>query len=347
MKNKLRVLFDVSPLHNAHAVRGIGMYTKLLLENLNQIKGIKVLKSTSSLAKTFDPDIIHYPFFDFFSATLPMYSTKKTVVTIHDVIPLIFPKYYPAGMRGSLSLRYQRFALRSVTAVVTDSLASKEDIVKHLGYAKDKIHVVPLAGNPAIKKTTKTETKRVLKKHNLPKNYILYVGDINYNKNLPQLIKAVKFLPKQINLILAGKNFRKQDIPEWQWISSQVELSDVADRVFFANSLADEQELSAVYTGALCYVQPSLYEGFGLPVLEAMQAHTPVVCCKNSSLTEVGDGHVVYADCEAESLTDGIMQVNAWSDQKRQEVIAKAAAWAKSFNWKKTAQETLEVYKKI
>lgn len=347
MKNKLRVLLDVSPLSNAHALRGIGMYTKLLMKHLDQIKDIKILKSSSSLAKTFDPDVIHYPYFDFFAPSLPMYSVKKTVVTIHDVIPLIFPKYYPAGLRGSLSLRYQRFALHSVTAVVTDSQASKDDIVKHLGYPKEKIHVVHLAGNPEIKNTTKAEINKVRKKHKLPKNYVIYVGDINYNKNLPQLIKAIKFLPRQINLVLAGKNFREQNIPEWQWISSQIELSDVSDRVYFANNLADEQDLSAIYSGALCYVQPSLYEGFGLPVLEAMQAHTPVVCCENSSLIEVGNGHVVFTNCEAESIADGIMQVNAWSDEIRQQTITDAENWANSFNWGKTAQTMFEIYKKI
>ncbi len=347
MKNKLRVLFDASPMFNAHAIRGVGIYTRLLMEHLNQIKGLKVLKSSSSLAKTFDPDVVHYPYFDFFSPSLPIHSVKKTVVTIYDVIPLIFPKYYPYGLRGSLSLRYQRFALHSVTAVVTVSQASKDDIVRHLGYPKEKIHVVQAAGNPAIKKTTKVETKRVRKKHGLPKNYVLYVGDINYNKNLPQLIKAVKFLPEQINLVLAGKNFRQQNIPEWQWISSQIELSDVKDRVFFANELTDEKELSAVYSGALCYVQPSLYEGFGLPVLEAMQAHTPVVSSENSSLIEVGNGHVVFVNSQAESLADGIMQVNAWPDSKRQKVINDAEAWAKSFSWKKTAQQMFEIYKKI
>ncbi len=340
----IKVLLNTEALSNGHAVRGVGTYTRLLLKHLKKLDEVEVLKASSSLAATFDPDVIHYPYFDFFAPTLPIASTKTRVVTIHDTIPLIFPEHYPPGMRGSLSFRYQRLALKTVTAVITDSQSSKEDIVKHLGYPKDKIQVVHLAGNPAVTKVKAKKIKQVRQKHSIPKNYILYVGDINYNKNLPQLIKAVKYLPKQLSLVLVGKNFREQDIPEWQWIASQIELSDVDDRVMMLNNVGNTKDLSAVYSGAACYVQPSLYEGFGLPVLEAMQAETPVVCCENSSLTEIGDGHVVFTDCSAEALAEGVKKVQAWTKKERAEVVKKAKTWAKSFSWEKTAQETLAVY---
>lgn len=349
MPKKINILLNTDPLNNANAYRGVGMYTKFLFESLQKIDFLKIVKSTSVQAKDFEPDIVHFPFFDLFFSTLPVINTRRTIVTIHDVIPLIFPKHYPAGVKGTIALNQQKMALKTVEAVITDSKTSKEDIIKHLGYSLEKIHVIPLAGNPNISQSTKKEILKVRKKYQLPKEYVLYVGDINYNKNIPQLIKAMKFLPKRINLVLLGKNFKEQNIPEWHWIQTQIELSNVSDRVYMINNIQakDETELSAIYSGAFCYVQPSLYEGFGLPILEAMQAQTPVVSCENSSLIEVGAGHVVFVDSSAQSIADGVKQVMSWKDDKRAEVVKKALGWANTFSWDKTAQETGELYQSL
>jgi glycosyltransferase involved in cell wall biosynthesis len=349
VSKKINILLNTDPLNNANAYRGVGMYTKFLFEYLQKIDSLKIVKSTSVQAQSFNPDVVHFPFFDLFFTTLPVINARKTVVTIHDVIPLIFPKHYPTGVKGSLALKQQQMALKTVEAVITDSKASKKDIAQYLGYSQEKIHVIPLAGNPNIKQTSQKEIQRVRKKYQLPKEYVLYVGDINYNKNIPQLIKAIKYLPKKISLVLVGKNFKEQNIPEWQWIQTQIELSNVSDRVCMINNIQakDDSELSAIYSGAFCYVQPSLYEGFGLPILEAMQAQTPVVSCQNSSLLEVGAGNVVYTDCNAESIADGVKQVMAWTDEKRAEVIEQALGWANTFSWDKTAQETYVLYQSL
>ncbi len=349
MIDKIKVLIDTSPLTNSNQARGVGTYTRFLTQELEKLPEIKLERSTHKTSEGFKPDIAHYPNFDLFFPTLPLVKKAKTVLTIHDLIPLIFPEHYQPGVKGSVNWKRQQLALKTVKAIITDSIASKNDIVKFLNFPEDRVEVVYLAGNPEITPASEKEIKKVKKEYKLPSNYVLYVGDINYNKNLVQLIKAVKYLPEKIHLVLLGKSFKEQDIPEWQWIETQISLSDVKDKIHFINDITvgGTQAISAIYSGAVCYVQPSLYEGFGLPVLEAMQAKTPVVSTNNSSLTEVGGKQVVYVGEKAEKIADGVKQVIAWSNETRAEKIEEAFKWAESFSWQKTARETARVYRKV
>lgn len=349
MSKKIKVLLDTSPLSNSNQVRGVGTYTRFLAQELEEIESLELERSTRKTSEGFNPDVVHFPFFDLFFPTLPLVKKAKTIVTIHDVIPLLFPEHYPVGIRGKISWKRQSTALKNVKMIITDSNSSKNDIVSKLKIPEEKIEVVYLAGNPEISFVNNSLVEKTKKLLRLPKEYLLYVGDINYNKNLIQLIKAMKYLPERVNLVLLGKNFKEQEIPEWQWITSQISLSDVADRVQFINNITvgDHQTISAIYTGAICYVQPSLYEGFGLPILEAMQANVPVVCSNNSSLIEVGGKHAVFTDSDAESLAEGIKDVISWPDEKRNEIVKQALKWAESFTWQKVAQETAKIYHKV
>jgi glycosyltransferase involved in cell wall biosynthesis len=339
-----KIFLDTSPLRNAHAGRGIGSYTRHLQAALLQDKSLEMLEQAT------EAELIHYPFFDLFAPTLPLLSRKPIVVTIHDVIPLLFSKFYPLGKRARVNLVRQRLALRQVARVITDSEASKTDIAKYLKVKLDKISVVPLAANPELRAASASEQQRVKRKYKLPATYLLYVGDINYNKNLPQLIKALKYLPPKVKLVLLGQNFRQQDIPEWQWIESQVALSDVGQRVKFLTEVPSQatDDLSAIYSGALAYVQPSLYEGFGLPVLEAMQCQTPVICHNNSSLAEVAlNKAMIAAEPTAEAFAQQVEQIMGWSVAMRQQFLTKAAKWANTFTWRKTARLTAVVYQQV
>lgn len=345
----MKILIETSPLSSGHAIRGIGIYTRLLTQTLEAELGIEVVRSETPAAKDFVPDLIHYPYFDFFFETLPLIKKAPTLVTIHDVIPLIFPKHYQSGVKGKLRFLKQKAALKNVKGVITDSVASKNDIQEHLGFPSEKITVVSLAANPELKAASAKEIRSVKRRYKLPKNYVLYVGDINYNKNIPQLIKAVRYLPRHTKLVCVGRSFTPQDIPEWQWIQTQLALSDVEQRVKFISNLSgtDNQDLAAIYSGAQVYVQPSLYEGFGLPVLEAMQCKTPVVATKTSSLPEVGGKNAVYTQPTAEELAQGINQVLSLSKTKRQKMVNAAYKWSQNFSWKKTAKETAAVYQRV
>lgn len=357
--NNITVLLDTSPLRSGSQMRGIGMYTRLLKAGLEQLDEVTVvpieskddIRNFHKSAANYDPKttVIHYPFFDLFFSTLPLFRKFKTVVTVHDVIPLLFPQYYKPGRKGKLRFFKQAFALQSVDAVITDSKSSQADIIKHLRIKSEYVHPIYLAAPPTITAQSERSQQAVKADLQLPEQYVLYVGDINYNKNIPQLIKMLKFLPDDVHLVCVGKNFVEQDIPEWHWIESQIALSDVPQRVKFISTLGvDESDrLAAIYSGAIAYVQPSLYEGFGLPVLEAMQAKVPVVAARNSSLVEVTGDHAVLVEPTAELMAEGVNDVIKWTKTHRQEVIKSAYTWSQEFTWTKVAEETLAVYKKV
>ncbi|NCS97954.1 MAG: glycosyltransferase family 4 protein [Candidatus Pacebacteria bacterium] len=344
----LTVLIDTLPLGTGHAARGIGSYTRNLLHELEEFNDISVVKSSAE-DQPKHIDVVHYPFFDLFFDTLSVIRKVKTVVTIHDVIPLIFPEFYPAGVKGKLRFNKQKLALKFVSAVITDSESSKKDIIKHLGVPESKIHVIYLASNPSLEPQSEYAIAKVRKKYALPKQYVLYVGDINYNKNIPQLIKTLKFLPESIHLVCVGKNFTPEPIPEWKWVEQQLALSNVGERVhFLTDVLVDAtDELSALYSGAIAYIQPSLYEGFGLPLLEAMKCRVPVISSNTSSLTEVAGDHALLVEPTAEAFAQAVLSINEWSKSKRERWVASASSWQKTFTWKKTAQETKKVYEQV
>ncbi|MBQ6438409.1 glycosyltransferase [bacterium] len=324
--------------------RGVGRYTRWLLETLEE-RGQVTLTDKRETA-----DIVHYPWWDLYKATLQkVNSDQKLVVTVHDIIPYLFPDDYPVGIMGKINFWRQRHRLRQATMVIADSNATKKDVSEKFHLDSEKIKVVYLAANPNLQPASNQDIVQVKKSYALSERYILYVGDINFNKNLPQLIKALKFVDDQeMDLVMVGKNFVPQEIPEWQVISEQLDLSEVKNRVKFLTSVTTDRELSALYSGASVYVQPSYYEGFGLPVLEAMSCGCPVVCAKNSSLSEVGGQAAIYAaSTRAEDLAAAINKVQQLTAKQRQEVIEQGQSWAATFTWDKTAARVEKVYAQV
>ncbi len=341
-----QVYLDLQPLSTGHAGRGIGMYTRKLLESLQAEKTVTIITDPLQMNAA---QVIHYPYFDLFFPTLPVKSKKKRVVTIHDVIPLEFPEQYKPGYKGKFSFLYQKNALRFVDTIITDSEYSKLKIIEKLGQPADKIQVIYLAAGQEFKEQTATQITEARTQLELLETYILYVGDINYNKNIPQLIKALKFLPDEIHLVCLGKNFVPQEIPEWSWIEAQIAMSDVTNRVHFLTDISAQKQalLPSVYAGALAYIQPSLSEGFGLPVLEALASGCPVISTRLGSLPEVCGEVALFTEPHAESIALAVTDVASWTPAERKNYVKKGIAWSETFSWKKTAQKTIEVYTNI
>lgn len=344
----IKVLIDTSPLASASAIRGIGVYTRFLVEYLEKSNLVEVQRSTTQ-KNDFKPDIIHYPFFDFFFATLPIFRKAKTIVTLHDCIPLRFLEYNKPGIRGLLNLIRQSLLLRSVQGIITDSQSSKADIQHFLKIKDEKIYPIYLAANPEVKGVTPALQNSIRKKYSLPKTYLLYVGDINYNKNLPSLIKSLIHLPWNIKLVLVGKNFIQSNIKEWKWIEAQIAASQVQNRVVFVNDIQSEasDDLAAIYAGALAYVQPSFFEGFGLPVLEAMQCLTPVIAANNSSLTEISKGAAILIKPTADEIAKAVETIMSWQEIEKTRILEAAFRHSQKFTWEKVAADTIQVYKNI
>jgi glycosyltransferase involved in cell wall biosynthesis len=346
---KLTVMLDTTPLTSGHAHRGIGMYTQALSAALSARDDIQLVTAVECATQQLPPDLIHYPYFDLFYPTLPFHFRQKAIITIHDVIPLLFPEHHRPGKRGMLNLYRQKTALKCINGVITVSETSKADITAKLGVPAEKIFVAHNAGNPAIQAQSPAKIAAAREKYALPDKYVLYVGDINYNKNIPQLIKMVKFLPDAVQLVCVGKNFRPHDIPEWNWIETQLALSDVVARVQFLATIPSDEpaELAAIYSGAEAYVQPSLYEGFGLPVVEAMQCKCPVVSSNRGALPEVAGEHALFSEPIAEPLAEQVKTVLEWSKAERVRRTNGAQKWAAQYSWEQSAASTVACYKAI
>ena len=331
----MRIALVIPPIIG-HALRGTGVYTDALYEALKKIENMEVTKIPyGSNFQNFD--IVHYPYFDPFFLTLPLVKKIPTVVTVHDLIPLAFPSKFPKGLRGFLKWRLQRRSLTNVSAVITDSQASKVDICRFTGISENKVQVVYLGVGKQFKQLNKSR-----------KNFILYVGDINYNKNIPRLLgafhKAVGTFP-DLKLMLVGKGF-VTDTRELQNLKKLVKTFGIAQKVVMIGSV-DEKRLVDLYNTASLYVQPSLAEGFGLPVLEAMACGCPVVVSNCSSLSEItNDASVEVDPLDEQSIASGILSIiNDKNHRKKLSLLG--LKHVGRFSWEKTAAKTLEVYKKV
>lgn len=353
----MKVAIDVSPLKTAHQFRGIGAYTKHLVKALQTVKRADfeaVLVEEREILK--DCDLIHYPYFDLFFMTLPLMRKKKTVVTIHDTTPLVFPEHYPPGIKGKLKFGAQKLALRTVSGVITDSKNSKKDIVKYLDYPKEKIHIIYLAAADIFKPITDHRSLVTVKqKYHLPNRFVLYVGDVNYNKNILGLVKACKSI--KVPLVIVGKQAAQKEFdrthPENQdlvWLQEKAKeklpITDHRSLVTLLGFVPDK-DLVALYNLATVYCQPSFYEGFGLPVLEAMACGTPVVTSKKASLPEIAGKAAVFIDpYDINDITNGLI-VAIDDGDLREDLIARGLKQAKKFSWEKVANETYKVYQEI
>lgn len=346
----MKVAIDVSPLKSAHQFRGIGVYTKRLVEALKKHPAADlevVLVEEGNIPK--NCDLIHYPYYDLFWSTLPLARKKKTVVTIHDTIPLIFPKHYPPGVKGRLRFQKQKLALKTASAVICDSKNSKKDIVKYLDFPDDKIYVVYLAPGEEFKPITDHRSLTAIRrKYRFPKQFVLYVGDVNYNKNVLGLVKACKKI--KVPLVIVGKQAAQKSFDhkhiENQPLKTLIDEYGKDPDIIRLGFVPDE-DLVVIYNLATVYCQPSFYEGFGLPVLESMVCGTPVVASKKSSLPEiVGRAAVLIDPYDIIDIANGLT-VAIEDRDLREDLIQKGLKQAKKFSWKKTADGTYKVYQKM
>jgi glycosyltransferase involved in cell wall biosynthesis len=287
-------------------------------------------------------DLAHVPYFG--SALVPH---VPTVVTIHDLIPVVLPLY-----RGSAKVRaYTRLvslAARRAHAIIADSEASRRDIIKHLGIAPEKIRVVYLAADPSYRPVIdNSELPRVRAKYGLPEQFVLYFGGFDQRKNVPNLVRAfvkvAQGLGEDCSLVLAGR-VPTSVSPLFPDVRALVNELDLSDQTCFIGAVA-EADKPALYTLAACFAWPSYYEGFGLPVLEAMACGTPVVAGDAGSLPEiVADAGFLVPPDNINKLAGAII-ASVIDAPLRAEHRARGLARAATFSWEKCALETVQVYK--
>lgn len=267
----------------------------------------------------------------------------KTVAMVHDLTTLLFPEYH---VRSNVFLHNQRFKrLNCVDGILTNSQATKSDIVKHLDINPDKIFVTHLGADKRFRQMEKEDVYPILQKYKLHKPYILFVGTLEPRKNVETLICAFNQLKQTHNipheLVLAGQK-------GWLYekIFEAIESSPFKSDIRLMDYLPDN-DVPALMNGAEVFAYPSFYEGFGLPVLEAMQCGAPVVISNISSLPEVGGEACLYVHPESsDELSETLYKV--LRDKASQKTLSeKGVERAKQFSWEKCAEETLKAYGEV
>lgn len=279
------------------------------------------------------------------SHTLPLFRKPglKTVMTIHDLGSEYLPQYHQIKQRLYLSFMIH-YQIKTTSHLIAVSEATKKDLIKKIGVKPEKISVVYEGVNFT---EDKIDSKRyIINNFDTSKNkYLLFVGTIQPRKNLERLIKSYhKFVTQQKtdcpNLVLAGGK---------GWLSEEIynlpkELK-IEDKVKFLGYVSD-LDLPILYKNAEAFVFPSLFEGFGLPILEAMFYKIPVLTSNTSSLPEVaGDAAILVDPYSQESIYKGLIKISDKNDTTK--LLIKASEQIKKFDWQKSAKETLEVLKQV
>ncbi len=325
--------------HDQSKGRGVGVYGSNLLESLKKIKGVKIVDS--------NPDIIHYTFFDLFYPTLKINPHVPNIVTVHDVTPLVLAEKYPKGVRSTIGLFRQWHQLKKAAAIITDSECSRKDISKILRIDESKVFVTLLAANSLYRKKVGDDAKnKIINKYNLPDKFILTVaGGPNPNKNLPNLAEVTERM--NIPLVIVGGGINQKLIkPVAPELIDLVRL-EVYQHIIRLDSVPNE-ELLVIYNLATAYVQASLYEGFGIPLLEAMVAECPIISSKTSSLPEIyHPDTITFSPKSLKSMEKAISKFLKLTSPQKKLYIQNNKERSGFFSWSKTASETVALYRKI
>ena len=287
------------------------------------------------------PDVFHAPHY-----VLPAAVRCRSVVTIHDCIHLMFPQYLPNRAAYAYARTTMWNAARKATRILTVSQASKDDILRFFAVPPGKIEVVYNAIDDWFwTPPDPADVARVRERYQLDQRFVLYVGNIKPHKNLVRLIEAYDLLRRRgfddVKLLIIGDEISK--LPA---LRRAVHTHKLHKHVRFLGYLPDET-LSILYRLASLFVFPSLYEGFGLPPLEAMACGTPVVTSNVSSLPEVtGDAAVLVDPYDVESITAGMQRVLD-NPGLSQELREKGVARSRDFSWERSVERTRRVYEEV
>jgi len=269
---------------------------------------------------------------------MPYWPKVPTVLTIYDLIPLLFPGH--SSRRARLLFRWTTaLALRSAERVIAISEATRRDLLDHFHLPAERVITTPLAADPAFRPQPLASITALRTRYGLPEQFVLYLGSNKPHKNLVRLVESWKLVNGK--LVIAGA--WDERYPEARRRAEELGLGD---NVLWLGPVP-EANLPALYAAATLFVFPSLYEGFGLPVLEAMACGTPVVCSNRSSLPEVaGDAAILVNPLDVNALAEAIEHVLA-DRALRTEMRAKGLAQVCHFTWEKTAQQTLNAYRTL
>jgi len=274
----------------------------------------------------------------------PLFHRGNLVTTIHDLGFLHIPNTFSRWEVWRSKILIRMTAQRS-DQLITGSNFSKKDILRQYQLPAHKVHVVPLGAslNPSLQKE-EPESHKTLQKHRIQKPYLLCVGRLNPRKNLLTLVKAFSWLKNKSQiphrLVIAGKkDFNTREV------MGSIQKSPVSQEILFTG-LVPDQDLRHLYKEADIFIYPSLFEGVGLPVLEAMSLGVPVITSNSTSLKETaGDAALLVDPLDTKALSRAMEKLIS-SQKLRKSYSRKGRTRAKNFSWRSTARQTLEIYEK-
>ena len=283
-----------------------------------------------------EPDIVHLPNQNF--ARFALLRRNPYIVTVHDLIRFFFG-FDHETLTERLWLRLDTWGIRRASHLIVPSHHTKGDLISYLKIPEDRISVIYNGLDHNVFKPVSAQTGY--------EPYILYVGSERPRKNLGRLLEAFALLKKEfpeLKLVKVGSRGRSERYRR-NTLSRAISLG-IAEDVVFVDHVSDE-ELAGYYSAAALLVYPSLYEGFGLPPLEAMACGCPVVASNTSSLPEViGDAGIMVDPCDVPALAQAMRRV--LSDSRlRGELVEKGLKRAQRFSWDRAAEQTWEVYRKV
>ncbi len=298
------------------------------------------------LARALRLDLYHSPYY-----LIPYVMPCPTVVTIHDLIPYLYPDSLPNPRLSGVFAAAIRLALRRAAWVLVDAASTRDDLARVMRADPARVTAAPLAADASFHPASPDEIAALRARLGLGAPYLLYLGINKPHKNLPRLVEAWAALPADLRagrqLVLAGREDPRY--PQARELAARLGLGG---EVRFLGAVAGD-DMPALYSGALGFVFPSVYEGFGLPVLEAMACGAPTACANTSSLAEiVGDASsadapaLLFDPHDVASLRDALARLLA-DDALRQRLSAAGQARARAFTWERAAEETIGVYRRV
>jgi len=325
------------------------------LEFANHYSSIQIIKSTAvikSLWRSFgigrQLQKDHVQLYHGLSNEIPLGLRKRnipSVVTIHDLIFRVLPSTYPVIDRRVYNFKF-RYACKNSDRIIAISESTRNDIIEHYKIEPEKISVAyQSAASLFFEPQNKIATNKVIASLKLPSEYLLYVGSITERKNILVLLEALYRLPvgERIPLLIVGKGAGYRAKAELF-----IKEKKLKDLIIWLDNLSDNYQLQAVYQQAAAFIYPSRYEGFGIPVAEALLSGTPVIASNKSSIPEAGGpGSVYFNPDDAEELSDKIKTV--LNDKElRTKMVETGLIYAKeNFNLKTTTDRLIEIYRQI
>jgi len=296
-----------------------------------------------SVLRKRDLDLLHAPAF-----IAPVASPCPVVITIHDITYRLYPSHFSRWWTTYMRLAMPP-AVRSAAAIICGSEHTKRDIIKEYGIACDRVHVVPYGVDHGRFHPAATLDRQWAQTLGIREGYVLHVGVFSQRKNIPTLLRAFAHLRSERNwgqrqLVLAGSE--SPGVTGATEIYETIRNLDLAGSVVLTGHVPDEH-IPGLYSHARVLVMPSLYEGFGFPILESMAVGTPVVASNTSSLPEVaGDAAILVPPMDRDALASAIAAVIG-NRSIAEQLRCKGLARARQFSWKRAASETIAIYQAV